>query len=653
MNFVRDFKDLSKNDVAIAGGKGASLAEMINTGIKVPPGFVILSQAFINFLEDSQIGLEIKKILTNINYKDLDVVKNASDKIHQLILNPYLRIPNSLKDEIISNFKNLRTDYVAVRSSATSEDGSQSAWAGQLETYLNTKEDDLLENIKKCWASLFTPRAIYYRFDKNLDIDDISVAVVVQKMVQSKIAGVAFSAHPVTENRNQIIIEAVVGLGDSIVSGQVTPDSYVIEKQNKRIIEKDIQKGEIISDAQVLKLCEIVLEIEKHYGFPCDIEWALESDNFYILQSRPITTLSNPNVLVRKFFKYFTREVSLIVIEYWHKGEFEELPKLIGGATHFNPLFIKDNSGVTDVYYDINNPDTALAPLFNFFEVNPKAFDKLVADFKLVKSKLGELVGNYRTDLFSELFDTMVKAWGYLPLWVQLGGVQEGQISKEIINESFKLRDQFQEIEYKAGNILTNSIVMQYSQFKDYASVISFKEALSGDIPDKKELDRRKEKLIYFEGEVFPVSKEVFLRDHQLEIIDTLATIGQVSSIKRTNKLTEGLLIKGRVAFKGLVTGKAKLVFGLKDLDKVKEGDVLVSSMTMPDFMPAMERAVAFVTDEGGITCHAAIVAREMKKPCIIGTKVATKKLKDGDLIEVDANNGVVNILQELKSIQY
>src|SRR3989344_5368107 len=224
MELLRDFKNISKSDVALAGGKGASLGEMTKAGIPVPSGFVILSSAFEKFLEETDLNVEIDAALNLVNHKEIHTVENASAKIEALILEAAM--PKDIADEIKEFFKRLDSKYVAVRSSATAEDSASAAWAGQLESYLNTTEDILLENVKKCWASLFTPRAIFYRFEKDLHKQKISVAVVVQKMVESEISGIAFSVHPITQDRNQLIIEAGFGLGEAIVSGQITPDSY-------------------------------------------------------------------------------------------------------------------------------------------------------------------------------------------------------------------------------------------------------------------------------------------------------------------------------------------------------------------------------------------------------------------------------------------
>jgi len=316
MEFLRDIKNLDKNDVSLAGGKGASLGEMTKTGIPVPPGFVILASAFEKFLEETDLNIEIDSILDSVNHKEMHTVEGASEKIKALILQA--EMPRDIAIEIQKFFKNLNSKYVAVRSSATAEDSVSAAWAGQLESYLNTTEGELLENVKKCWTSLFTPRAIFYRFEKKLHKQKISVAVVVQKMIESEKSGIAFSVHPVTQDRNQLIIEAGFGLGEAIVSGQITPDSYVVEKQPQQIIDKNVQiqtkglyraenggnewcsipktkgGGQVLSDDEILELSELIQKIENHYNFPCDIEWAFDK-NFFIVQSRPITTLKKRN----------------------------------------------------------------------------------------------------------------------------------------------------------------------------------------------------------------------------------------------------------------------------------------------------------------------------------------------------------------------
>lgn len=313
MEFTKPFSDLNKKDTNIAGGKGASLGEMTQADIPVPNGFVVLSTTFDYFLHKTDLTQEIDAILKTVDHKAIHTVENASEKIRGLIENQ--PVPEEITKEITKEFAKLDSEFVAVRSSATAEDGAEHAWAGQLDSFLNTDSETLLNNVRKCWSSLFTPRAIFYRFEKGLHGTNISVAVVVQKMIQSEVSGIAFSVHPVTEDRNQLIIEAGYGLGEAIVSGSITPDSYVIEKEPRNILDVNVadqRKGlfrsktgnkwsvigsetgsrQKLSNEQILELSDIILKIENHYGFPCDIEWAHKDGRFYIVQSRPITTLN-------------------------------------------------------------------------------------------------------------------------------------------------------------------------------------------------------------------------------------------------------------------------------------------------------------------------------------------------------------------------
>ena len=309
---IKNLNNLSKTDIDIAGGKGASLGEMTRVGMAVPPGFVVLASAFDRFLEETNLSADIDKILKGVKIEDTKSIDKASNKIRALIWK--VNFPNDIAEEIKKEFIKLQAPLVAVRSSATVEDSSTASWAGELESYLNTTEATLLDSVKKCWSSLFTPRAIFYRFENDLYNQKVSVAVVVQKMVQSEISGIAFTVHPVTENRDHMVIEAGYGLGEAIVGGMVTPDTYVISKKNKTILDKNISKQKMmivrspkgtkekavpkikqseqkLADKKIFELAEICKNIEKHYKKPQDIEWALEKGKFYITQARPITTL--------------------------------------------------------------------------------------------------------------------------------------------------------------------------------------------------------------------------------------------------------------------------------------------------------------------------------------------------------------------------
>ncbi len=450
MKYVRFFREIHKDDVKIAGGKGANLGEMYNAGFPVPPGFVVTANAYKDFIEKTGIINEMKEVLSKINYDDYDSIKKASREIQALILSE--EMPFEIKAEIRSAYESMykisydlpkkaseyinaiRTPpFVAVRSSATAEDLPNASFAGQQATYLNVKgEDDLITAVQKCWASLFTTRAIFYRYKNNFDHFKVLIAVVVQKMVNSEASGVAFTVDPVSEDPNLMVIEAAFGLGEAVVGGEVTPDHYVVDKRTFEIVEKkiahkdfmiirdpagknkkvtldeDMAKKQVLSDDKIIELAKIIKRIEDHYGKPQDIEWAKEGMKLYIVQSRPITTLG------KKF----------------------------------------------------NKPN--------------------------YKEHLGEPI------------------------------------------------------------------------------------------------------------------------------------------------------LKGLPASKGIAYGPVKIVMSADEIDKVKKGDILVTRMTDPDFVPAMKIAAAIVTDEGGMTSHAAIVSREMGIPCIVGTGNATKVLKEGEIVTVDAVDGFV-----------
>lgn len=313
-NLILPFDKINKSSVAAAGGKGASLGEMSQAGLAVPPGFVVLASTFDRFVEEADIVDDIQGELDKVNYKDTNAIDRASNVIRDIIRGT--EMPKDVGSVILSAAKDLDAKYMAVRSSATAEDSKTASWAGELETYLFVTKKNLLEQVKTCWSSLFTPRAIFYRHEKKLLKTKVSVAVVVQKMINSEVSGITFTVHPVTEDRNQMIIEAGYGLGEAIVSGSITPDSYVIDKKDELIMDVSIAKQEKmmvikgttgglktvsvpkakqekqkLAGPKIIELAKLCAKIEKHYQHPQDIEWALEGGKLYILQSRPITTL--------------------------------------------------------------------------------------------------------------------------------------------------------------------------------------------------------------------------------------------------------------------------------------------------------------------------------------------------------------------------
>jgi pyruvate,water dikinase len=448
MKNVYWFNEISKSDVGIAGGKGANLGEMFQSGFPVPNGFIVGSNSYFDFIKSTGVDKVIKKSLENLSVEDELALNKASEIIKDAIVGT--SVSNDLRVDIVKAYNKLcgvdlipsssEEILVAVRSSATAEDLPEASFAGQQATFVNIKgADSLVEAVRKCWASLFEARAIYYRKLNNFDDLKVGIAVVVQKMVESEKSGVMFSVNPVT-GENAIMIEAGFGLGEAVVSGAINPDRYIVDKNSLNILKVNVARQEVmlvkgrlkdewvevpeelqekqkLSNSEISELAGWGLKIENHYNFPQDMEWAIEGGKIFIVQSRAITTL-----------------------------------KKTGGAE-------KKQSGVEN-------------------------------DMK---------------------------------------------------------------VEQK-----------------------------------------------------------------------------------------ENILIQGFGASPGVGSGLVRVILDVKDLYKLKNGEVLVTRMTTPDFVPAMKRAIAIVTDEGGITCHAAIVSRELGVPCIVGTEKATIILKDEELVTVDAVSGRV-----------
>ena len=809
--FVKKFKDLSKKDVNIAGGKGASLGEMYNSNIPVPNGFVVLSNAFDEFTEKTRLTNEIENELIKVDINKVETVENASEKIILAILKK--EFPEKFKQSINKKFDELNTKFVAVRSSATSEDSSDAAWAGQLDTFLNTTKENLLENIKKCWASLFTPRAIFYRFEKKLDKTDVSVAVVIQKMVASQISGIAFSVHPITEDYNQILIEAGIGLGEAIVSGQITPDNYVIRKNDLEIEAKNIseqnkalfrgenggvewknvkENSQKLSDEWILKLSKIIIHIEDHYGFPCDIEWAYENKELYITQSRPITTLtnldskkqeiekkddeSNSNHLADEFIKELNEQSivppqhnsSIFVqasgwnFDKYFKEKYHDktpLPVLViskGSEGIMYYPFTKLVELCEEYFDNYWNDPTILTRIIETFEKHKEKSEKIYLEInKITKNekeinnlygKLEEIYTNTvelnAVSAFSFYFDKNIFEKLILKYKINISDKNKvwGLASKPVTNSFNKQREtyllelisskkSFNDIINKCryfgadyGHIesekeLGKRLKQEYKEFinnpeKAKEKITTYKNELAARTKERerelKKLNKDELKIIYYINKIielrdlrkdliskmtlqlflaceimfdkFDVSKELiyFYRMDEIikgekyfkSIISELkkrkegyscllsynGTIKEENNFEINKKILEEFVnskikprnkIKGQVAHKGLVKGKVRVVRNKEEFKYFEDGEVLVTGMTRPEFIPLMKKSIAIVTDEGGVTSHAAIISRELKKPCLIGTKDASRILKTGDLVEVDANKGIVKILEK------
>lgn len=279
------FRDLKKEDIPIVGGKGANLGEMYNH-FPIPNGFCVTVHGYRKFMEMTGIIEHIHGLLDALDVEETEKLDETSKKIRDMILKQ--KFPASLKKEIISNYKRLNHKKVAVRSSATAEDLPTASFAGQQDTYLNmTGDKKVIDAVQRCWASLFTSRAIYYREKNNFKHRDVLISVVIQEMIDADFAGVMFTIDPV--NKKYILIEVVEGLGESLVSGMVTPNTYFVHKSDSKIMEQSLQ---FAYDEKVIhEVAKVGRLIEKHYKKPMDVEFAVKKGKLYILQARPITTL--------------------------------------------------------------------------------------------------------------------------------------------------------------------------------------------------------------------------------------------------------------------------------------------------------------------------------------------------------------------------
>ena len=431
------FEDVGKGDISQVGGKGANLGEMTQAGIPVPPGFIVTAHSYFHFLKKAKLTDGIRQLLSGLDPNDSAKLQSVAAKVKELISGAPM--PQEIAREIAQAYEKMGAGLVAVRSSATAEDLPEASFAGQQSTFLNISgEKDVVDAVQACWASLFEPRAIFYRAQQGFDHFKVGIAVPVQRMVQSETSGVMFTLDPITSDRSRVVIEAVYGLGEAIVSGDVTPDLYVVDKQGMNIIDKKLvrqqwklvrsdekvtdplkanvkldvpepeQAKQKLADEDIIALAGIGKRIEEHYSFPQDIEWARQGGELFIVQTRPVTTIK--------------------------EGE----AKAAGPETEAEPI------------------------------------------------------------------------------------------------------------------------------------------------------------------------------------------------------------LSGSPASPGFASGPIKIVRSPSEIDRVLDGDVLVAEMTTPDFVPAMKRAAAIVTDRGGRTCHAAIVSRELGIPCVVGTDNATQLLSDDQVVTVDGSEGKV-----------
>ncbi len=778
---LKTFKQITKKDQHLAGGKAYSLGRMIKH-FSIPDGFVILSDTFDKFIQENQLKNKIKKIISGKN----DYF-TKSKQLKELIVSAPINKADA--HNIMHHFMRLRCPFVSVRSSATCEDSASKAWAGQLDTFLNVNKDNLLEKIKLCWASLFSERALAYGGDI---LDKTSIAVAIQQMVFADTAGVAFSVNPLTQNINEILINAVYGLGETIVSGKVTPDQYLIHKTGRilnQTHETQLQglyqkKGNLIwcdiphnkqnkaklSQKMVLKLCDVITKIEKFYNFPVDVEFAVKNQKIYILQARPITTFNNtskdyrvpkvwerPSIplftqdgfeglmgqtkLIERYFKYpyvadldvaayaeqhlcyshkFTLESRDAYFWAYKQRDFSVFFK-IGRLCRRNFRFYQktfahstqDVPSPTKLENMLNNICNRMLSEMVFVDMLMDLSDIVSGDLLnlILKKKIPNITEtvlilsatedltrieqenqsiqalletarktkNWQTDKkINQLIDKHLQEFSGITVRAMHGNfmtkdnvihrikenlqTHKDFFTKNIANDKKLVQNIFKQYHFntfekefvafvKEANFLRTHILDMYHWLSEKFMQIFDK---IGQPYGYKGFDFRnmtpKEIIEWYHGrsKFKPREDDKWLwyrYDDERKVVDTPKDIKKaleqfVLPDKKTN--ISACQVKGTTAYPGTVRGPARILKDISEVKKVCRGDVIICPMTWPSVIIALEKAVAFVTNEGGVLCHAAILARELKKPCITGTKNATLSFHDGDMLEVDGETGIV-----------
>lgn len=602
------------NTLSNVGGKAFSLMQLKQHKLNVPAFFVVPTDIFFEFIKFNNLEHEIKTL-----YK-----QNKLEKISQLILNG--EFPKDTANWIFAEFEKLNSSKVSVRSSAVIEDSKTHSCAGQFQTFLNVTKRGLLENIKCCFASLYSQTVKTYI--NNYSKINKGIAVVVQKMINSKYSGVAFSTDYNFDNNKYMIIEAVKGLGESLVSGQVTPSKYYVRKSNLSLDKVVNEKHKIYH--LINQLAKNVIQIENAYKMPMDIEWAVdENDEIYILQARPIVSFNFNRVYQYTFSRprcLFEEDLNNMIYTIGLKSISNNLfylePILI-----FDSKVYKEYSNITNldedpfvlVRYAINNN------LLTIKEANKaiKACDYVNKHITDKSVNLNKIINNYLTyeayNLISNFFinDNTLKQ-------INING-----LDKKVYNQLINNRDYFDSTNDKVFDYIKN-IAKSYL-LKDYEEQYKFlrlNEILNCKKLSKSELAKRKNGFILFNTKLILKTQEKDIKKWASENNIILNDTKKSNDDKNT--------IKGEVAYHGLVSGKVKIVYNEDDFLKVEKGDIIVSPMTIPSFMPILKKASAIITDDGGTVCHAALIARELKLPCLVGTLDATTKLKDGDMVELN-----------------
>lgn len=663
INMIVFFENKVIESQSEIGGKAFSLVNLKKNGFNVPTGFIITTKMQHAFFERNRISELIKLEENNLQSDDYGEFSSAAKRIRKAIVN------GKMSDEEISLISNSMQELksklpegslYAVRSSAGIEDGEIDSWAGQFDSFLEVQEEDVTDYIKRCWASMFGLRAIKYGIKSLLSDRKFQFSVIIQQMISGEYSGVAFSVNPGDLNENHLRIEAVPGTGESAVGGQETPYSVIMSKEDGIIVKRIFgSQGriELVKPSILRRLMDNVKQIESLLNYPVDVEWTVKDNEVFILQARPITTGKiNSSQKEGNLPDILDYELTFKV----NGLGFMFADLLCRGFGYLHPLFICSNSEFLQYFtnermeYAARYGHRWLSSEYGFIEYrnkftkfHQKTFDELI---KIVNTDL--TVENVKT-FFDSIYEYFVF---YSKMDFQFTNLTYLYADENpIISQNLKRVAEFKDIARVWVNsvsinddCLLNQLMSKISeQFEICTSdlesykIMEIFSLFDGEYVDEKTLAARfQNSLAYTDGYVLKYAwgdeAEKFVEQVK-QVYEAQANadiIGQVA-----NK-TEERYITGRVACINVDYSNLELME--QNIEKMKHGEILVSEFTAPELIVACNKAKAIVTDLGGMLSHAAIVSRELRIPCIVGTEHASRSLKNGDLVKIDVELGIV-----------
>ena len=589
------------------GGKADSLLYLTSNNILVPKFFVVSKDDYIQFLTDNNIYKKIEELFIDKKYKDIkDLLMNQD-------------ITYNLSKKLDFELSKMNSNFFAIRSSASNEDGKNKSFAGQYDTFLNVKKEDIFLNIKKCFCSLYNDNVISY----SDDFDIYGINVIIQVMIDSDYSGVAFTVDPSSESNNYILIEMTEGLGEKLVSGKVIPNKFFVRKETGMI---DLKIGELSLDEVIFN--RLILEIEKTekiYKCPMDIEYAIKDRKIYILQARPITART---ILPKSFSLTLTRQKSLIDIELYYKGEYFGIKNITKNLYYFKPLFVYNNvDNNVSIYYNNTDLEELPNPMYYLLDIY---FDKTLKYYRKIKKDIEYLNNTINNKLeidYRTYIDKIIEIYPFTSLG-QLAG-HFNDTSKRVKDLLIEFREKYDYIIYKAVDYLVFKFkAILPDNYKEYIDFLLIDEIINSKLPSIESLENRKLGYIYYNNSLYVTTDyDKFFRDNNINIEEASNSLlnGTFAYSSNTN-----------------ITGRVCVILSDKDFNNFKRGDIIVTPMTSPKFLSLIKECKAIITDEGGTLSHAAIISRELKIPCLVGCTNATKNLSTGNMIEINKRGEII-----------